>query len=69
MQDIHRFVKLRHIKDPMAPALIPHPDFVDPNADCGQRLPVIWLFALLHLKELIPCELSNIVGKVPKIIS
>jgi hypothetical protein len=52
MQDIHRFLKLRHIKHPIVPAFIPHPDFVDSHPNCGKRFPVIWLFALLYFKEL-----------------
>lgn len=69
MQDIDCFVKLRYIKHSIAAAVVPHSDFVDPDPDCGQRFPVIWLFALLHLKELIPCGFFSFVGKAPKVIS
>jgi len=69
MQDIHRFLKLRHIKHTITTAIFPHPDFIDTNPDCGHRFPVIRLFALLHLKELMPCGFSSLVGKLPEIIS
>src|SRR5689334_11234170 len=69
MQYIDCLFKLGHVQHSIGPAFLPDPDFIDASPDRGYRLPIVRRFSLLYLEELMPCRLSGIIEKPPKILS
>ena len=69
MQHVDRLFKLGNVENPKGPTFFSDADLLDTGTDRGHRLPIIRLFPLLYLEELMSRCFPSIFRKLPQIVT